>query len=76
MSLLQLIEQEMKNAQLVVRSHIEDFNAKSQLIVYESQEAIFYKNGQALVLFGPGRHTLSSENVPVLKRFFSHLFGG
>ena len=76
MSLLQLIEQEMKNDQLVVRSHIEDFNAKSQLIVYESQEAIFYKNGQALDLFGPGRHTLSSENVPVLKRFFSHLFGG
>lgn len=76
MSLLQLIEQEMTNDQLVVRSHIEDFNAKSQLIVYESQEAIFYKNGQALDLFGPGRHTLSSENVPVLKRFFSHLFGG
>lgn len=76
MSVLQLIEQEMTNDQLVVRSHIEDFNAKSQLIVYESQEALFYKNGQALDLFGPGRHTLSSENVPLLKRFFSHLFGG
>lgn len=76
MSVLQLIEQEMTNEQLVVRSHIEDFNAKSQLIVYESQEAIFYKNGQALDLFGAGRHTLSSENVPLLKKFFSHLFGG
>ncbi|MBQ8342699.1 MAG: SPFH domain-containing protein [Clostridia bacterium] len=76
MAIVQLIEQEMTNDQLVVRSHIEDFNAKSQLIVYESQEAVFYKNGQALDLFGPGRHTLSSENVPLLKRIFGHLFGG
>jgi membrane protease subunit (stomatin/prohibitin family) len=76
MSVLQLIEQEMTNEQLVVRNHVEDFNAKSQLVVYESQEALFYKNGQALDLFGPGRHALSSENVPLLKRFFSHLFGG
>ena len=76
MAIVQLIEQEMTNDQLVVRNHIEDFNAKSQLIVYESQEAVFYKNGQALDLFGPGRHTLSSENVPLLKRIFGHLFGG
>lgn len=76
MSVLQLIEQEMTNDQLVVRHPIEDFNAKSKLIVYESQEAIFYKNGQALDLFAAGSHTLSSENVPLLKKFFSHLFGG
>jgi membrane protease subunit (stomatin/prohibitin family) len=76
MSVLQLIEQEMTNEQLVVRHPIEDFNAKSKLIVYESQEAIFYKNGQALDLFASGAHTLSSENVPLLKKFFSHLFGG
>ena len=75
MAIVRVIEQEMTNDQLVVRNHVEDFNAKSQLIVYESQEAVFYKNGQALDLFGPGRHTLSSENVPLLKRFFSHLFG-
>lgn len=76
MAIVQVIEQEMANEQLVVRNHVEDFNAKSQLIVYESQEAVFYKNGQALDLFGAGRHTLSSTNVPLLKRFFGHLFGG
>ena len=31
----------MKNDQLVVRNHVEDFKAKSQLIVYESQEDVF-----------------------------------
>ncbi|MBO5736174.1 MAG: SPFH domain-containing protein [Clostridia bacterium] len=76
MALLNVIEQEMTNEQLVVRNHIEDFNAKSQLIVYESQEALFYKNGQALDLFGPGRHELKSENLPFFKRIFSHLFDG
>ena len=76
MALLHVIEQEMNNNQLVVRHHVEDFNAKSQLIVYESQEALFYKNGQALDLFIAGRHELKSENVPLLKRAFSALFGG
>ena len=36
----------------------EDFNTLSQLIVHESQEAIFFKDGQALDTFGPGRYTL------------------
>ena len=76
MALLNVIEQEMTNEQLVVRNHIEDFNTKSQLIVYESQEALFYKNGQALDLFGPGKHTLTTENVPVIKKIFGAIFGG
>ena len=76
MAQLHVIEQEMTNEQLVVRHHVEDFNAKSQLIVYESQEALFYKNGQALDLFPAGRHELTSENVPLLKRIFGGLFGG
>ena len=76
MALLHVIEQEMNNEQLVVRHHIEDFNAKSQLIVYESQEALFYKNGQALDLFAPGRHDLKSDNLPFFKKIFAHLFDG
>lgn len=71
-----VIQQEMANAQLVVRNHIDELTAKSQLIVYESQEALFYKNGQALDLFGPGRHTLDTQNLPLLKRIFAALFNG
>ncbi len=62
------------NRVLVARSEIEDFNTKSQLIVDESQEAIFYKDGNALDLFGPGRHPLNSDNLPILKRIFGAIF--
>lgn len=44
----------------------EDFNSTTQLIVHESQEAIFFMNGQALDLFGPGRHTLETQNIPLV----------
>ena len=73
---LSVISNEFANNLLVSKSHVEDFNTKSQLIVYESQEALFYKDGQALDLFGPGRHSLNTENVPFLKRIFGALFGG
>lgn len=63
------------NTTLVKKSHIENFNTQAQLIVNESQEALFYKEGQALDLFGPGRHTLTTENLPNFKKFFHHLFG-
>ena len=71
-----VITQEMSNNQLVVRNHIDELTAKSQLIVYEAQEAIFYKNGQALDLFAAGRHTLDTQNLPLLKRIFAGLFNG
>ena len=75
-NLLSVISSELDNGTLVSKSHIEDFNAKSQLVVYESQEALFFKDGQALDLFGPGRHPLNSDNVPILKRIFGAIFGG
>lgn len=74
--LLDVIKCEMDNEQLVVKSHVENFNAKSQLIVNESQEALFYKDGQALDLFPSGRHSLNSDNLPIFKRIFASLFGG
>lgn len=48
----------------------------AQLIVNESQEAIFFKGGQALDLFGPGTHTLSSGNIPLLQKLINLPFGG
>jgi membrane protease subunit (stomatin/prohibitin family) len=48
----------------------------SQLIVEESQQAVFLRDGKALDTFGPGRHTLATENVPVLTRLLSIPFGG
>ena len=60
------------NNTLVKKSCIENFNTQSQLIVNESQEALFYKEGQALDLFGPGRHALITENLPLFRKFFNH----
>ena len=42
----------------------------SQLIVHESQEAIFFRDGKALDLFGPGRYTLSTQNLPGLEKLY------
>ncbi len=43
-----------------------DLRLGSQLIVRESQNAVFFRDGKALDVFGPGRHTLTTANLPIL----------
>lgn len=50
-----------------------DFRIGSQLIVREAQAAVFFRDGKALDTFGPGRHTLTTANIPLLTGFFSNL---
>ena len=45
-----------------------DFKLGAQLIVRDSQMAIFFKDGHAADSFATGRHTLSTLNVPILTR--------
>jgi excisionase family DNA binding protein len=45
---------------------VADLRFGSQVIVRESQRAVFFRDGQALDTFGPGRHTISTANVPIL----------
>lgn len=73
---LDVIKCVTQNDVLVEKSVVENFNTKSQLIVNESQEALFYKDGRALDLFGPGRHSLNTENLPFLKKLYGAIFGG
>ena len=61
-----LIKYEGGNDVLVWKHPIEDFNLGSQLIVHESQEVIFFRDGQALDLFGAGRYTLATQKLPLL----------
>ena len=56
---------------LVWKSPMEDFNTGTQLIVHQSQEVIFFQNGQALDTFGPGRHVLATQNIPQIRKFFN-----
>ncbi len=43
-----------------------DFRLGSQVIVRESQTAVFFRDGKALDVFGPGRHTITTANVPLI----------
>ncbi len=47
-------------------SGIGDFRIGSQVIVRESQRAVFFRDGNALDVFGPGRHTITTANIPLL----------
>lgn len=76
MAILDVIKYEGDNQTLVWKHPAEDFNTKSQLIVHESQEAVFFKNGVALDCFPAGRHTLDTQNIPLISKFVNLPFGG
>lgn len=67
---------EMKN-ELVHRfpeQGIGDYRIGSQVIVRESQNAVFFRDGQALDKFGPGRHTIATANIPKVIDFIGKAF--
>lgn len=69
MAIASLIKYEGDNSTFVWKHPCEDFNTLTQLIVHENQEAVFFMNGQALDLFGPGRYTLETQNIPKIGKF-------
>ena len=72
----EIIKYEGDNSTFIWKHPCEDFNSLTQLIVHESQEAIFFMNGQALDLFGAGRHTLETQNIPKVGKFLNRATGG
>ncbi len=68
--LASVIKYEGDRDSLVWKHPIEDFNLGSQLIVHESQEAIFFRDGRALDLFGSGRYTLTTQQLPILEELY------
>ena len=53
---------------------IADLRFGSQVIVRESQRAVFFRDGRALDVLGPGRHTISTANVPLLVNLLGAIF--
>jgi membrane protease subunit (stomatin/prohibitin family) len=52
-----------------------DIKYGAQLVVRESQAAVFFYNGKAVGAFGPGRHTLKTANIPLLTKLVSLPWG-
>ncbi len=48
-----------------------DIKLGAQLVVQERQEAVFMRDGKAMDTFGPGRHTLTTANVPLITRILT-----
>lgn len=71
----EIIKYEGANNVFIWKHPCEDFNSLTQLIVHENQEAIFFKDGQALDTFGPGRHTLETQNIPLLSKILNRITG-
>ncbi len=76
MAMSEIIKYEGDNSTFVWKHPCEDFYTHSQLIVHESQEAIFFSNGQIFDLFGAGRHTLKTQNIPLLSKIINIPTGG
>ena len=80
MAILDLIEYANERSNEIVHREPQDssgeFRLGSQLVVRESQRAIFIRDGKALDEFGPGRHTLSTNNIPLLTALLGLPFGG
>ncbi|OGO21086.1 MAG: hypothetical protein A2Y54_00560 [Chloroflexi bacterium RBG_16_51_16] len=53
---------------------IGDYRIGSQVIVRESQSVVFFRDGNALDVFGPGRHTITTANIPKLIDFIGKAF--
>lgn len=71
----EVIKYEGDNSTFIWKHPSEDFNSMTQLIVHESQEAIFFMNGQALDMFGTGRYTLETQNIPKIGRILNRATG-
>ncbi len=71
----EIFKYEGDNSTFIWKHPCEDFNSLTQLIVHESQEAVFFMNGQALDLFGPGRYTLETQNIPLISKALNRATG-
>ena len=77
MAIIDMVEwSPQNNAEFAYRFPHNNLSTGTQLIVHESQEAVFFSKGQILGKFGPGSHTLSTQNLPLLRNLFGIPFGG
>lgn len=72
----QVIEWKNSNPEDVVWKYpAEDITWGAQLIVHEYESAVFFRDGKAYDVLGPGRHTLTTLNLPLLTKIISRIAG-
>ena len=76
MAIIDVIKYEGGNNVLVWKHPREDFNTSAQLIVHESQEAVLFKDGQAVGPYMAGKHTIETENIPGIRKLVGLVTGG
>jgi membrane protease subunit (stomatin/prohibitin family) len=80
MALLEILEHHDPSGEEIIyrfpQEGSTDIKLGAQLVVHEAQEAVLYRDGKALDTFGPGRHTLSTQNIPLLGKIIGAPFGG
>ena len=61
---------------IVWRYPVEQITTGAQLVVHEFEAAVFLRDGKAYDVFGPGRHTLTTLNLPLISKAYGIFFGG
>ncbi len=60
---------------IIFRYPVEEIQWGAQLIVHEYEAAVFLRDGKAYDVFGPGRHTITTMNLPLISRVFNLAYG-
>ena len=76
MAIVEVIKYNGKPNVMAWKYPCEELGTWTQIIVNETQEAVFVKEGKVLDILGPGSQTLSTENIPILSKLINLPFGG
>lgn len=76
MNILKVLKYEGPGNVFLYRHPETDFASGSQLVVHEAQTALVLQNGRILGQFGPGRHALTTQNLPGIEGVVNSLFSG
>ncbi len=78
MAIIDCLIWQPQGSEIIYAYHYPENNLSTytQLIVQESQVALLFSKGQLMGKFGPGKVTLDTENLPILRRLYGFPFGG
>ena len=76
MAIVEVVKYDGKPNVMAWKHPNQELGTWTQVIVNETQEVVLVKEGKVLDVLGPGRHTLSTDNIPILSKLINLPFGG